>query len=97
MTKTIRARRNQLVDLKLTARERESVLGFLIMDDYLAERLRQARPQDSVVRFTLDDLLSLWGWFNAPGNQSRNEDLQAELDRIQRRIERLLPKDLFED
>ena len=97
MTKTIRARRNQLVDLKLTARERESVLGFLIMDDYLAERLRQARPQDSVVRFTLDDLLSLWGWFNAPGNQSRNEDLQAELDRIQRRIEHLPPKGMFED
>ena len=97
MAKTMKVRRNQLVDLKLTAKERESVLGFLIVGDYLAERLRQARPQDNAVRFTLDDLLSLWGWFNAPGNQSRNEELQAELDRIQQRIERLLPEDIYED
>lgn len=97
MTKTTRATSRQDVDLKLTAKERETILGFLIMDDCLAEQLRQARPQDHVVTFSLDDLLSLWGWFNVPGNRSDDEGLQAELERIQQRIERLLPEDMFED
>ena len=38
----------------------------------------------------------VWKFFECL-NRSPNEELQAELDRIQQRIERLLSKDMFED
>jgi hypothetical protein len=82
--------------LNLTLKERDLLLGVLIMDEAIEEQLKHAPATDSV-QFSLDDLLSLYGWLNAPGNQSKDEDVQQRLDRICDRVQRLIPVDMFED
>ena len=49
--------------------------GFLIMDQDLEDRLKQVPPEKEQVRLDLDDLTALFGWLNAPGNQSRDADV----------------------
>ena len=81
------------ITIKLTPKERKLLLGLLIMDRCLEDRLKQVPPEEEQVGFDLDDLVALFGWLNAPGNQSQDEEVQDKLDHICDRIERLLPVD----
>lgn len=96
MAKTVRKPTGSIA-IKLTLKERELLLGFLIVDDQLAEWLKQVPPQEEHVQLDLDDLVDLFGWLNAPGNQSRDKEVQGRLDRICDRIQRLLPEDVVSD
>jgi len=85
------------ITLKLSPAERQAILGFLIMDQHLEDRLRQLPAGQDEVQFTVLEGTALFGWLNAPGNQSKNEDVQDKLDRVCERIRRLLPEDAFCD
>ena len=85
------------ISLKLTPKEREFLLGFLIMGEYLEQRLRATPSREEHVPFEAGELLDLYGWLNAPGNQSGDERIQRQLDLICERARRLIPEDLFED
>jgi len=97
MPTTARKRSSKRFTLRLTQQERELVLGFLIMDEYLEDRLKHTPSSQKEVVFTLDELRDFFGWFNAPGNQSNDEKVQRRLDLICERIELQLPEDLLED
>jgi hypothetical protein len=97
MVKQVARKHSKTVRMPLTSKERELLLGFLIMDDALEGRLKQASSADAEVSFTLGELLGLYGWLNAPGNQSPKEEIQRSFDRICERAQRLIPEDMFED
>jgi hypothetical protein len=94
---TTQSKSGQTIALKLSPAERQAILGFLIMDDDLANRLKRIPQGQEEVRFTVDDGAALYGWLNAPGNQSKDEGVQGKLDRVCERIRRLLPEDAFWD
>ena len=96
MTKT-QSRSGQSITLKLASAERQAILGFLIMDEDLEERLMRIPSTQGEVRLTVEDGLALYGWLNAPGNQTKDEAVQHKLDRVCDRIRGLLPEDAFED
>jgi hypothetical protein len=85
------------ITLKVFPAERQAILSFLIMDQHLEERLRQLPPGQDEVRFTVLEGITLYGWLNAPGNETKDEDVQEKLDRVCDRIRRLLPEDAFDD
>lgn len=97
MPKTARERSGKKAALRLTQQDRELVLGFLIMDQYLEDRLKRTPSDQKEVFFTLEELRDFFGWFNAPGNQSKDEEVQRRLDLICERIEHQLPEDMYED
>ena len=91
------SRGDQSITLKLSFGERQAILGFLIMDQHLEDRLRQIPPVQDEIRFTVLEGAALYGWLNAPGNQSKDKDVQDKLDRVCDRIWRLLPEEAFSD
>ena len=95
MPRTARKRASKKIPLTLTQQDRELVLGFLIMDQYLEDRLKRTRSEQKDVFFTVEELRDFFGWFNTPGNQSKDEEVQRRLDLICERIARQLPDDLF--
>jgi len=95
MPRTARKRASKKIPLTLTQQDRELVLGFLIMDQYLEDRLKQTPSDQKEVFFAVEELRDFFGWFNAPGSQSRDEKIQRRLDLICERIGRQLPDDLF--
>ncbi len=95
MPKTVRKQAGKKVALILTQQDRELVLGLLIMDQYLEDRLKRTPSEQKEVFFTLEELRDFFGWFNTPGNQSKDEEVQRRLDLICERIARQLPDDLF--
>ena len=97
MPKTARKRPSKKVALRLTQQDRELALGFLIMDQYLEDRLKRTPSDQKEVFFTLEELRDFFGWFNAPGNQSKDEEVQRRLDLICERIEHQLQEDMYED
>ena len=97
MPRTARRHASKKVALRLTQQDRELVLGLLIMDQYLEDRLKQTPSDRKEVFFTLEELRDFFGWFNAPGNQSREEKIQRRLDLICKRIGRQLPEDMYEE
>ena len=97
MPKTARKRSSSKVALRLTQQDRELVLGFLIMDQYLEDMLKRTPSGQKEVFFALEELRDFFGWFNAPGNQSKDEGVQRRLDLICERIAQKLPDDMYED
>ena len=97
MPKTARERSSKKIALRLTQQDRELVLGFLIMDQYLEDRLKRTPSGQEEVFFTLEELRDFFGWFNAPGNQSKDDGVQRRLELICGRIEHQLPEDMYED
>jgi hypothetical protein len=63
MPKTARKRASKKAALRLTQRDREVLLGFLIMDQYLEDRLKQTPSDQEDVFFTLEELRDFFGWF----------------------------------
>ena len=91
------ARSTGTITLKLSTAERQAILGFLIMDQHLEDWLRRIPAGQDEVRFTVLEGAALYGWLNAPGNQSKDEAVQDKLDRVCERIRRQLPEDAFSD
>jgi hypothetical protein len=82
------------ISFKLTPKERGLLLGSLIMDEYLEHRLKAIPPNEAHVPLEAGELINLYGWLNAPGNQSGDEQVQRQLDLICERARRLIPEDI---
>jgi hypothetical protein len=80
----------EAVELKLSAAERKLIVDCLyVMDGRLQDRIRQAaRNQD--VPFTLDELEDLHGNLAFDANHTDDKKRERALDKVLRKIERLL-------
>jgi hypothetical protein len=97
MVKNGLAKQRKKIDLALTPKERELLLDFLLMDTELEKALRNVPATQSHVHLVPSDLLNLYGWINAPGNQSKDAAVQRTLDAVCERAQRLIPEDMFSD
>ena len=97
MVKNGLAKQRKKIDLALTPKERELLLGFLVMDRELEESLRKVPATQAHVRLAPYELVHLYGWLDYPANQSSNAAVQRKLDDICDRAQRLIPEDMFSD
>lgn len=83
-----RIKPGQLVDVRLTPRERDLILDRTFIDDEMAGRLRGATPRGSnlVVRLTLDDVDDLAGHVAAEANHCPEPRVRRVLDAVYDRL-----------
>lgn len=83
-----RIKPGQLVDVRLTPRERDLILERTFIEDEMAGRLRGATPRGSnlVIRLTLDDIDDLAGHLAAEANHCREPRVRRVLDAVYDRL-----------
>ena len=81
---------NERVGLKLSAAQRDLILGLILMDDELAERIRKPPTGQGDVPLTLDELSRLVTYVEADASHTPDERRRKQLHRLCRRIDRLM-------
>ncbi len=83
-----RIRPGQLVDVRLTPKERDLILERTLIDDEMEGHLRGATPRGSnlVVRLTLDDVDDLAGHVAAEANHCSEPRVRRVLDAVYDRL-----------
>jgi len=94
MAKKIRLKEHATVGLKLLPEERQRLLDLPLLDEGLSGRLEQTAPDESQVKFSLNELDLLAGEITGHANHTRDRRLGKKLDAICERIERL--EEMFE-
>lgn len=87
---TTRSGPNERVSLKLSAAQRDLILGLILMDDELAERIRKPPTGQGDVPLALDELSRLVTYVEADANHTPDERRRKQLNRLCRRIDRLM-------
>src|SRR4051794_37384960 len=83
-------KRGEKVGLRLTQAERKLLLDALLLIPKEVERAIRSTPVHEPLMFTLDDLEDLAGHVAAGANHAEDKSLRDKLDRISRKIEKLL-------
>src|SRR3954471_2192696 len=78
------------IGLKLTQAQRSLLLDALLLIPKEVEQAIRSTPASEPLMFTLDDLEDLAGHVAASANHAEDRALKDKLDRISRRIEKLL-------
>jgi hypothetical protein len=94
MAKKIRIKDTDAVGLKLTAEERQMLLGLPLLDDEISDRLAHTPAGEFQVKLTLDELDLLAGEVAGHANHTKDRSLGKRLDAICGRIERI--EEMFE-
>jgi hypothetical protein len=81
---------SEKVGLKLTEAQRSLLLDFLLLIPKEVERAIQTTPVDEPLMLTLGDLDDLAGHVAAGANHAEDKALRDKLDRISRKIEKVL-------
>ena len=92
MKKRILLKPDQKVELKLARGERDLLLGLILMDDRLAERIRHDPAERSELELTFDELNGLASYVAAETSYTRDEGCRKKLIRISGRIDRLMTR-----
>ncbi len=95
MANKIRISRNHPVGLKLTAEERELLLGLPSMDEELKDHIRQTSTSEQNMPLTLKQLAELAKAIPAKAKNPWDKKAQKKLKRISERVAGLL--ELFEE
>jgi len=92
MKKTILLKPDEKVELKLARGERDLLLGLILMDDRLAERIRHDSAERSELELNFDELNGLASYVAAETSCTRDEGRRKKLIRISGRIDRLMSR-----
>ena len=82
----------QKVPVKLSARDRELIMEYAMLEPDLTAELEKVRPEAGVLNFgyTLDDLDELLGYIAAEANRCKGQQLRKELDGLYDRLKDLM-------
>ena len=92
MKKRILLKPDEKVGLKLARGEPELLLGLILMDDRLAERIRHGPAERSELEMTFDELNGLASYVAAETSYTKDDRCRKKLIRISGRIDRLMAR-----
>ena len=97
MSKKIKIKPGQKIQIILTVKERELILNCFIIEQELIDILINASVSGNMVstQCTLDELDELLGYIAAEANHTNDKKLQNELDRLYDNLENII--NLYDD